>query len=160
MPTEAQKRARNKWDAENRTVVGCKMLRRDAEAFKAAAQKDGTNPNELLRGWIEEYMSREVTTMTNEQIQALATIFAICRKATKTQSPSDVDNAQRFPIKWATIMVRKLHAMGKATEEIDREIAEQYGKIDIETFTNNFDKCLTLEQQGVWSLAFFRAMAE
>ena len=73
-------------------------------------------------------------------------------------SQSDIDNAQRFPIKWATIMVRKLHAMGKATEDIDREIAEQYGKIDIETFTDNFDKCLTLEQQGVWSLAYFKEM--
>ena len=58
MPTEAQKRARNKWDAENRTVIGCKMRREDAEAFKAAAQEDGTNPNELLRGWIGDYMSR------------------------------------------------------------------------------------------------------
>ena len=158
MPTEAQKRARNKWGAENRTVIGCKMRREDAEAFKAAAQEDGTNPNELLRGWIGDYMSREESDMTNDQIQALATIFAICRKATKTQSQSDIDNSQRFPIKWATIMVRKLHAMGKATEEIDRAIAEQYGKIDIDTFTANFDKCLTLEQQGVWSLAFYKAM--
>ena len=96
--------------------------------------------------------------MTTDQIQALAVIFAICRKATKTQSQSDIDNAQRFPIKWATIMVRKLHAMGKATEEIDRAISEQYGKIDIDTFTANFNKCLTLEQQGVWSIAYFKEM--
>ena len=160
MPTEAQKRARNKWDAENRTVIGCKMRREDAAAFKAATQANGTTPNELIRGWVGEYMNRETSTMTNEQIQALATIFAICRNATKTTSPSDIDNAQRFPIKWATIMVRKLHAMGKSTSEIEREIAEQYGKIDIGTFTNNFDKCLTLEQQGVWSLAYFAEMAK
>lgn len=158
MPTDAQKRARNKWDAANSTVIGCKMRRDDADAFKAAAQADGTTPNELIRDWIGDYMNREESTMTNEQIQALATIFAICRKATKTRSQSDVDNAQRFPIKWATIMVRKLHTIGKTTDDIEREIAEQYSKIDIDTFTSNFDKCLTLEQQGVWSLAYFKAL--
>ena len=115
MPTEAQKRATAKWQAENMTNVAARVRREVAEEFKAAAKEDGTTPNELLRGWIGEYINKEVTTMTTEQIQALAVIFAICRKATNTRSQSDIDNAQRFPIKWATIMVRKLHAMGKAT---------------------------------------------
>lgn len=158
MQSDSQRRATAKWQAENMTNVAARVRREVAEEFKAAAKEDGTTPNELLRGWIGEYINREVTTMTTEQIQALATIFAICRKATKTQSQSDIDNAQRFPIKWATIMVRKLHAMGKVTDDIDRAIAEQYGKIDIETFTDNFDKCLTLEQQGVWSLSYFKEM--
>lgn len=158
MQSDSQRRATAKWQAENMTNVAARVRRELAEEFKAAAKEDGTTPNELLRGWIGEYINREVTTMTTEQIQALAVIFAICRKATNTRSQSDIDNAQRFPIKWATIMVRKLHAMGKATEDIDREIAEQYGKIDIETFTANFDKCLTLEQQGVWSIAYFKEM--
>ena len=158
MQSDSQRRATAKWQAENMTNVAARVRRELAEEFKAAAKEDGTTPNELLRGWIGEYINREVSDMTTDQIQALAVIFAICRKATKTQSQSDIDNAQRFPIKWATIMVRKLHAMGKATEEIDRAISEQYGKIDIDTFTANFDKCLTLEQQGVWSLAFYKAM--
>lgn len=158
MQSDSQRRATAKWQAENMTNVAARVRRELAEEFKAAAKEDGTTPNELLRGWIGEYINREVTTMTTEQIQALAVIFAICRKATKTQSQSDIDNAQRYPIKWATIMVRKLHAMGKATDDIDRAIAEQYGKIDIDTFTANFDKCLTLEQQGVWSIAYFKEM--
>lgn len=158
MQSDSQRRATAKWQAENMTNVAARVRREVAEEFKAAAKEDGTTPNELLRGWIGEYINKEVTTMTTEQIQALAVIFAICRKATKTQSQSDIDNAQRFPIKWATIMVRKLHAMGKATDDIDRAIAEQYGKIDIDTFTANFDKCLTLEQQGVWSIAYFKEM--
>lgn len=158
MQSDSQRRATAKWQAENMTNVAARVRREVAEEFKAAAKEDGTTPNELLRGWIGEYINREVTTMTTEQIQALAVIFAICRKATKTQSQSDIDNAQRYPIKWATIMVRKLHAMGKATDDIDRAIAEQYGKIDIDTFTANFDKCLTLEQQGVWSIAYFKEM--
>ena len=160
MQSDSQRRATAKWQAENMTNVAARVRRELAEEFKAAAKEDGTTPNELLRGWIGEYINREVTTMTTEQIQALAVIFAICRKATNTRSQSDIDNAQRFPIKWATIMVRKLHAMGTKRKVCAAcfPIAEQYGKIDIDTFTANFDKCLTLEQQGVWSLAFFRAM--
>lgn len=158
MQSDSQRRATAKWQAENMTNVAARVRREVAEEFKAAAKEDGTTPNELLRGWIGKYINKEVSDMKTEQIQALATIFAICRKATKTQSQSDIDNAQRYPIKWATIMVRKLHAMGKATDDIDRAIAEQYGKIDIDTFTANFDKCLTLEQQGVWSIAYFKEM--
>ena len=158
MQSDSQRRATAKWQAENMTNVAARVRREVAEEFKAAAKEDGTTPNELLRGRIGKYINKEVSDMKTEQIQALATIFAICRKATNTRSQSDIDNAQRFPVKWATIMVRKLHAMGKATEDIDREIAEQYGKIDIETFTANFDKCLTLEQQGVWSIAYFKEM--
>lgn len=56
MPTDAQKRARNKWDAENMTIVGCKMRRDLAEAFKAAAKANGTTPNALIRAWIDAYM--------------------------------------------------------------------------------------------------------
>ena len=107
MQSDSQRRATAKWQAENMTNVAARVRRELAEEFKAAAKEDGTTPNELLRGWIGEYINREVTTMTTEQIQALAVIFAICRKATNTRSQSDIDNAQRFPIKWATIMVRK-----------------------------------------------------
>lgn len=58
MPTDAQKRARNKWDAENMAIVACRMRRDLAEEFKAAAKADGTTPNELIRGWISEYMQK------------------------------------------------------------------------------------------------------
>ncbi len=57
MPTDAQKRTRNKWDAENMSVISCKLKREIAEAFKAAAKANNTSPNELIRGWIAEYLS-------------------------------------------------------------------------------------------------------
>lgn len=56
-------------------------------------------------------------------------------------------------------MINKLHAIGKATDEVERQIAEQYAKIDVDTFRVNFDKCLTLKQQGVWQIAYFKAMS-
>ena len=56
MPTDAQKRTRNKWDAENMSVISCKLKREIAENFKIAAKSRGTTPNELIRGWISDYL--------------------------------------------------------------------------------------------------------
>ena len=56
MPTEAQKRTRDKWDAENMSVISCKLKREIAENFKTAARANGTTPNELIRGWIATYL--------------------------------------------------------------------------------------------------------
>lgn len=57
MPTDAQKRTRNKWDAENMSVISCKLKREIAESFKITAKSCGTTPNELIRGWIAEYLA-------------------------------------------------------------------------------------------------------
>lgn len=158
MQTDAQRKAKAKWHAKNLTNVAACLRREVAEDFKDAAKRDGTTPNELIRTWVTDYINRKVTEMTNEQIQAIATIFAICRKATGARGNNDIDNAQRYPLREATIMINKLHAMGKATSEVERQIAEQYAKVDVDTFRANFDKCLTLEQQGVWQIAYFKAM--
>lgn len=56
MPTDAQKRTRNKWDAENMSVISCKIKREIADDFKATARANGTTPNELIRGWISNYL--------------------------------------------------------------------------------------------------------
>ena len=56
MPTDAQSRARNQWDAENMSVISCKLKREIAESFKAAAKSNGTTPNALIRGWIAAYL--------------------------------------------------------------------------------------------------------
>ena len=56
MPTDAQSRARNKWDAENMSVISCNLKREIAESFKAAAKSNGTTPNALIRGWIAAYL--------------------------------------------------------------------------------------------------------
>lgn len=57
MPTEAQKRSRGKWDAKNMAVISCKLKREIAESFKTTAKSRGTTPNELIRGWIAEYLA-------------------------------------------------------------------------------------------------------
>lgn len=60
MPTDAQKRTRNKWDAENMSVISCKLKREIAETFKATAKANGTTPNELIRKWIDAYMRKNI----------------------------------------------------------------------------------------------------
>ena len=59
MPTEKQKQYRNKWDAANMTVLGCKIRKDKAEQFKAACKTAGTTPNAVFTAAINEFLSKE-----------------------------------------------------------------------------------------------------
>lgn len=50
--SNAQKRARDKWDAANMSHIACKLRKDTAERFKQYAQEHGTTPNALLREYI------------------------------------------------------------------------------------------------------------
>ena len=54
--SDAQRRASNKYIAENMTVLGCKIRKEDAEKFKQACADAGTNPNAGFRKAIDEFM--------------------------------------------------------------------------------------------------------
>ncbi len=56
MLTEKQKKSRNKWDAANMTVLGCKVRRDRAEQFKTACKKNGTSPNAIFMAAMEKFM--------------------------------------------------------------------------------------------------------
>ena len=56
MLTEKQKKSRNKWDAANMTVLGCKVRRDKAERFKAVCKKNGTSPNAIFLAAMEKFM--------------------------------------------------------------------------------------------------------
>lgn len=58
MVSEAQKRARNKYDAKHYTIVGCKIRKEYAAEFKAATAAAGTSQGAVLRRAIDEFMSR------------------------------------------------------------------------------------------------------
>lgn len=62
MPTDAQRRAQDKWDRENMAHINCKMRRDIAEEFKAAAKANGTTPNALIRAWIDGYIQSSKPT--------------------------------------------------------------------------------------------------
>lgn len=59
MPTEKQKRSRNKWDAANMTVLGCKVRKERAEEFKAACKAAGTTPNAVFTAAINDFLGKE-----------------------------------------------------------------------------------------------------
>lgn len=59
MVSRAKRASNNRWDAENMAVLGCKVKRDRAEAFKAACKKAGTTPNAVFIKAIDEFMDRE-----------------------------------------------------------------------------------------------------
>lgn len=59
MPTENQKKYRNKWDAANMTVLGCKIRKDKAEEFKTACREAGTTPNAVFMEAINGFMEKK-----------------------------------------------------------------------------------------------------
>ena len=58
--TDAQRRAHQKWDRANNTVLSCKLRKEEAEAFKAACREDGTSPNAVFLNALRSYMRDRV----------------------------------------------------------------------------------------------------
>ena len=56
--SKARRDANNKWDAANMTVLGCKVRRDKAEAFKAACAAAGTSVNAVFAAAIDDFMAR------------------------------------------------------------------------------------------------------
>lgn len=56
--TDAQRRAQNKYDAANMTVLGCKVRRDEADAFKEACRAAGTTPNAVFRQAMLEFLKK------------------------------------------------------------------------------------------------------
>ena len=56
MPTEAQKRAKAKWNAEHLTTLGCAIRKEKAEQFKQKCAEDGKSANAVLLELVEKYI--------------------------------------------------------------------------------------------------------
>lgn len=54
--TDAQRRAKNKYEAKTMSVLGCKMKKADAEEFKAACKDSGTTVNAVFTAAAAEFM--------------------------------------------------------------------------------------------------------
>lgn len=68
MLTEKQKKSRNKWDAANMTVLGCKVRRDKAEQFKVACKKNGTSPNAIFMAAMEKFMEEHGEVRENSEL--------------------------------------------------------------------------------------------
>lgn len=60
--TDAQRRANNKYNAANCTVLGCKLRNDEAEAFKEACKERGTTPNAVFKAAIKRFMNESGTS--------------------------------------------------------------------------------------------------
>lgn len=58
MVLESKRKANNKWDKDNMTVLGCKVLKTDAERYKTAAAAQGTTINAVLRAALEDLAAK------------------------------------------------------------------------------------------------------
>ena len=57
MTSEAQKRARDKWDRENMTVLTCKVTKRKADEFAAAFQRAGVSKSSVIVKAVDNFIA-------------------------------------------------------------------------------------------------------
>lgn len=56
MVTDTQRRARNKWDAANMVVLGCKVRKEYADQVRRACQDNGDTVNAVLKAALDAYL--------------------------------------------------------------------------------------------------------
>lgn len=61
-PSESQKRASLKWDKENMIVLGCKVKKSQAAAFKAYCDAQGKTSNTVLKDYVLECIGQQDKT--------------------------------------------------------------------------------------------------
>ncbi len=54
--SEAKKRANAKWDAANMTILGCRVTKTKAEAFRQACKAANTTPNAVLLATVNKFL--------------------------------------------------------------------------------------------------------
>lgn len=53
-PSEAQKKASNKYNLEHMATIGCKLKKEQADAFRVYCKEHNTTPNAELRKYVLE----------------------------------------------------------------------------------------------------------
>ena len=61
-PSEAQKRASNKYNVEHMSTLGCKVRKAQAVAFKAYCQNQGSTSNTVLKDFVLGCIGEQETT--------------------------------------------------------------------------------------------------
>ena len=64
---EAKKKANKKWDNQNMTVIGCKVTKNKAQAFKDACSVQGLVPNRVLMEAIDCVIAKALLLNYNEE---------------------------------------------------------------------------------------------
>ena len=57
--SEAKKRNNAKWDADNMSTLGCRMLKSEADAFRVYCQERGQTVSETLAAFVRSCIGRD-----------------------------------------------------------------------------------------------------
>ena len=57
--SEAKKRNNAKWDADNMSTLGCRMLKSEADAFRTYCQERGQTVSETLAAFVRACIGRD-----------------------------------------------------------------------------------------------------
>lgn len=60
-PSEAQKRAADKYNREHMTTLGCKVKKEEAAAFKEYAAEQGKTANNVLKEYVIDCITKRDT---------------------------------------------------------------------------------------------------
>lgn len=66
-PTEAQKKASNKYNLKNMATLGCKVRKEEAEAFKEYCSLLGKTSNTVLKEYVYECIRQSETMERDNQ---------------------------------------------------------------------------------------------
>lgn len=70
MPSEAQKRASNKYNLEHMTTLGCKVKKNEAYAFKEFCAAQGKTSNTVLKEYVLSCIKKQsVNKSIDEKIE-------------------------------------------------------------------------------------------
>lgn len=56
---ESRRRANDRWDKENMSILSCKVKKSEADAFRARATDEGMAANAVLARFVREYIEME-----------------------------------------------------------------------------------------------------
>lgn len=93
-----------------------------------------------------------------EKVQALARLYALVEKAVGGDDFKR-EQAMRYPIKGVIDIVQKVHNLEVASPELETKIGPLYTKLDLEDLESKINTHLNLELQGVWQLAYVKALS-
>ena len=65
-PSEAQKRAADKYNREHMSTLGCKVTKEQAQAFKEYCQSKDSTANKMLRDYVMNCIEAEEQEETAE----------------------------------------------------------------------------------------------
>lgn len=66
-PSEAQKRASNKYNREHMATLGCKVTKEQAQAFKAHCEKENSTANKVLHDYVLECIDEKTQPTANNK---------------------------------------------------------------------------------------------